>query len=71
MALSDREKQQIETDARQDRKDDTTRSYPKSAVTDIIFSLPDALTGSQSTYERANEKKAYYDEVRESLDRRK
>lgn len=71
MALSDKERRQIDMDARLDHQDGTSRSYKGDVLTDVVFAPLDLLTGTPSTSERAAEKTEYYNDVKESLDRRK
>jgi len=70
MALSEKEKTQIETDVRQDQRDETTRSYKGDPVTDVVFAPLDLVTGDQSTTEHAAEKQSYYNDVKTSIDSR-
>jgi hypothetical protein len=68
--LSDEQRQSVETDARLDAADDTTRNYKGDTLTDIVFAPVDALAGTPSTTEVANAKQEAYDEARESISRR-
>jgi hypothetical protein len=70
MALSNKERESIERDARLDQKDGEDRKYKGDTLTDVVFAPLDLLTGTQSTTEHAQEKQAYYDDCKESLDKR-
>lgn len=71
MALTEKERDRIELDARLDHQDDTSRKYHGDGVVDVVFAVSDLLEGTQSTTAHAAEKNGYYNEVRESLDKRK
>jgi hypothetical protein len=70
MALSEKEKREVERDAQVDSQDDTRRQYKGSPAADIIFAPVDALAGTQSSSDHAHEKQEYYNELRDARDRR-
>jgi hypothetical protein len=68
--LSSEQREQVETDARLDAADNTSRTYKGDTLTDIVTAPIDAAAGTPSTTEVANAKQEVYDEARESISRR-
>lgn len=70
MSLSNKEKADIERDARLDHQDGEDRHYKGDVLTDVVFALPNLLLGEQGSCDHAAEKQSYYEDCKDSLDKR-
>lgn len=70
MGLSEKERQQLEIEARVDAADGVTRHHKGDAVIDVVFAPLDLMLGDKNTSERAAEKQEYYEDVKSAIERR-